>query len=113
MAESRIKVCAWKHMAKTILIPFTLAVGACGGGDEGPSAAKGEAGITAANYEKLAKGMTYDEVVKILGAKGDKTMESEAVGMKTSIYTWSTMTGGSIILSFTGDKLDSKTQVGL
>ena len=44
--------------------------------------------ITMDEYNKIETGMSYDEVSKIIGSKGELSTQSEANGYTIEIYTW-------------------------
>jgi hypothetical protein len=72
--------------------------------------------ITLAQYGKVEKGMTYAQVVEILGSEG--ALQSEA-GEKDSadhmtVYLWKGKNDDSrAVMVFTGEKMASKTHVGI
>lgn len=63
------------------------------------------------HYQKIQVGMTYQDVVNILG----KTGEERSSNTYFKIYSWSdgTGTGANISASFAKGKLTSKSQIGL
>jgi ribosomal protein L37E len=75
---------------------------------------KSETGVTMANFNKIKTGMTYSEVVKILGSEGEVMSENEMAGYKTEMYQWQ---GDSFVSNmnamFQNRKLISKAQFGL
>ncbi len=73
-----------------------------------------EAGITAEKYEQIQSGMTYQEVVALLGEEGKLTAESETQGSKTSMYEWTAKDDwGTAILVFQDNAVINKSQTGL
>lgn len=73
--------------------------------------------ITLQEYEWIEKGMTYDEVVEIVGSRGEKTEVSEADGDREAItnYTFEGIGGpqANATMYFQGDKLIIKAQMSL
>lgn len=72
--------------------------------------------ITAANFAKLQNGMTYKEVVKILGAEGELLSNYEIPELKTVMYQWKGEGYGatpSLKLVFQNDKLVDKANTGV
>lgn len=75
--------------------------------------------ITLAEFEAIKSGMTYEEVVEIVGGEG--TLNSEAdlgVGeeYRTQIYSWEgegVFSSGNATVSFQGGKVVAKSQFGL
>lgn len=67
--------------------------------------------ITFAQYEKIEVGMTFDEVIDILGGEGEAL--SEAENMVVYNYKGVGDTGANAVLAFQGGKLLTKAQSGL
>jgi len=72
------------------------------------------AGVTLSNYTQLKKGMSYAEVVKILGKEGTNTGAKHSLpGTKVAQYLWNGEDGGSMTALFQNNRLISKAQSGL
>lgn len=73
------------------------------------------AGVTMANFNRLQTGMTYAQVVKILGKEGEKSGElgSNETAFKIVMYQWAGDGDAKIHAFFKDGKLDSKLQFGL
>ena len=73
--------------------------------------------VTKTEFEALHIGMTYAEVVKLLGCDGEEITRSESRYASTVIYAWSGSKAVSLdatmALTFQNDKLVSKLQSGL
>ena len=69
--------------------------------------------LTMEKYSRIKDGMTYQEVVAILGSEGNALYDSSAAGVKSATYQWTGDNFEMIILTFTNGKLNSRTQVGL
>ena len=70
------------------------------------------------NYEKFNKiqtGMTYQQVVDIIGEDGTVLSESEIANIKTTIYSWygEGSIGANANVTFQNGKVTSKAQFGL
>lgn len=78
---------------------------------------KNDPGISMAEFEKVQSGMTYEEVVKIIGGEGEMQSETGAKGDEyyTVGYKWDGEKGfgSNAIMMFQSNKLDTKAQVGL
>ena len=71
-------------------------------------------GVSLANFNRLQTGMTYQEVVSILGSRGELISSSELAGTKTEMYQWEgTSLGANMNAMFQDGKLISKAQFGL
>lgn len=67
--------------------------------------------ITFAQYEQLNIGMTYEEVVEIIGGDGNAISESD--DMVVYSYFGTGTTGANAVLTFQNGKLLNKAQAGL
>lgn len=72
--------------------------------------------VTAANFSKIKTGMSYDEVVKILGTEGKVLSEDDSAGTKITMYQWYGA-GFNMIASlkivFQNDKVIDKANTGV
>ena len=73
----------------------------------------GKSNVTKEQYERLKDGMSYKEVIAILGTEGDEQFKSNIAGFAFATYQWKGSGFSSIIVTFQNDKLQSKSQVGL
>ena len=74
--------------------------------------------ITLEEFNKIETGMSYEEVVEIIGGEGTVLSESDITGdgqYKTTIYSWdgNGMLGANANVTFQGGKVISKAQFGL
>ncbi len=71
--------------------------------------------ITMEEYNQIENGMTYDEVVEIIGSQGELSTESEYEGYTIEIYTWyaDKTIGSNANVTFENGKVSAKAQVGL
>ena len=67
--------------------------------------------ITKAEYDKIEVGMSYEEVVKIIGCDGELTDESEELNSK--VYAWRGLGGGHAEFLFLDGKVYIRFQEGL
>lgn len=83
-----------------------------------PSAtAKPDTTISMSEFERIETGMTYDEVVEIVGTDGELSTSVDMFGsdLKTEMYIWhgNGVTGSNANVTFQGGKVVAKSQVGL
>ncbi len=69
--------------------------------------------VTKEEYDKLKTGMSYKEVVKIIGFEGEEMSQNEVGGTKTVMYMWQNPDGSNMNAMFQNDKLIQKSQFGL
>lgn len=69
--------------------------------------------ITLVAFEQVQTGMTYDQVVGVLGGHGEETSATELGGTKSQTYTWRGGIGQVVIITFTNGTVAMKTQTGL
>src|SRR5688572_22097242 len=72
--------------------------------------------MTMAKYEALQTGMSYAQVVKIIGKEGEELSRNDIAGITTVMYQWQNKSladlGGANAM-FQNDKLIQKTQFNL
>lgn len=82
-----------------------------------PSEAENPSTITLAEFNKIAVGMTYDEVIKIVGGPGEIAADADigAIEYQTSLITWEGegSLGANANVTIQGGKVISKAQFGL
>ncbi len=72
------------------------------------------AAVTAAQFEKVSNGMSYEDVVAIMGGEGQLVSDTNIAGSSMQIYSWDGKTlGSNCTISFLNDKVNSKSQIGL
>lgn len=69
--------------------------------------------LTLEKYNQIKNGMSYREVVEIIGAEGTEMSSSEIGKYKTASYKWEGDNYQFIFGTFQNDKLLSKTQANL
>lgn len=71
--------------------------------------------ITLDEFNSIETGMTYDEVVEIIGSSGTISSEVEIAGTKTMIVTWygNGVAGSNANVTFINNTVNGKAQVGL
>ena len=92
--------------AKLIILSFIITVvlllSGCGG-----------ARVTKENYDKIHNGMSFNEVVAILGDDYDVSSNAEYGGYNSGCYIWEGFGGANITIIFLNGKVFSKGQAGL
>ena len=78
---------------------------------------KNDPGISKKEFEQIQSGMTYEEVVSIIGGEGEVLSESGNKGedLHTVMYQWDGESGfgANANAMFQGGKLNTKSQFGL
>jgi hypothetical protein len=76
---------------------------------------KDTTGVNMENYSKLQTGMSYEEVVRILGKQGEEMSSNDIAGYRTVMYMWDGDSGFGANMNaiFQNGKLVSKAQFGL
>ena len=69
--------------------------------------------VTKANYNKIENGMSFDEVVDILGEDYEISSSAGYGGYNSSCYIWTGFSGANITIIFVNDEVFSKAQAGL
>lgn len=78
-----------------------------------PQAPRVDDRITMTKYSQLQTGMSYNEVVAILGKPGTELSSNEIAGTKTIMYSWDAGFGASMNAMFQNDAMMQKAQMGL
>jgi hypothetical protein len=66
-----------------------------------------------AEFGRISEGMTYEQVVSIIGTSGELIISNEIDGIKTMMYSWKNANGSNINAIFQNGKLIQKAQLGL
>lgn len=69
--------------------------------------------VTMAEFDRIQEGMTYGEVVKIIGSAGELLSQSNIAGMKAEMYAWKNANGSNMNAMFQEGSLIQKSQFGL
>lgn len=110
------KPSGWRVFFGIILlfVGISIFVGAIGGNSS--SVENTEQGITAEKFNRIESGMTYDEVVNIVGSDGELLSQADVGGdeYKTEMYVWyGVVPGSNANVTFQGGKVVAKAQFGL
>lgn len=79
----------------------------------GVSNADEDSKVTAAKYEQLRPGMSYDQAAKIMGSAGEELSSTQMAGYQTTMVAWKNWDGSNMNATFQNGKLVSKSQFGL
>lgn len=70
--------------------------------------------VTLDKFNQIENGMSYDEVVEIMGSEGEVMSSMDFMGTTSTTYTWNGKDAmSSAVITFVGDAVESKTQLGL
>lgn len=69
--------------------------------------------VLKSEYDRVQEGMSYSEVVGIIGASGEEMSRSDMAGFSTVMYSWSNSNGSNMNAMFQNGKLINKAQFGL
>ncbi|HEY3318929.1 MAG TPA: DUF3862 domain-containing protein [Planctomycetota bacterium] len=80
----------------------------------------GSDAITKSQFDSVKEGMSYQEVVQIIGSSGTESVSSSMPGVPgvtdttiTKIYSWQNKNGSNAQMTFQNEKLVIKGQFGL
>lgn len=79
--------------------------------DSASSVASGT--IDAKKFKQIKEGMTYKQVVKIIGSEGEQQSTSSYGGITASSYQWTSDDWGTAVVMFENKKVVSKAQYGV
>lgn len=69
--------------------------------------------LTMDGYNRVKNGMTYDQVVAIVGKPSQELSRNEMAGTETVMYSWEGSLGANMNAMFQNNKLVQKAQFGL
>lgn len=71
--------------------------------------------ITLDEFNQIQTGMTYEQVVEIVGSSGSPSAQTDGGGMSYQIYTWygNGVAGSNANVTFINGEVSAKAQVGL
>jgi hypothetical protein len=78
-----------------------------------PAAAEPASKVSMAGYNRVSNGMTYNQVIAILGPPSEENARNEIPGYETVMYTWSDGGMGNMNAMFQNGRLVQKAQFGL
>lgn len=96
-----------------VFLVLPLSLSARNGSNDLPIVYDDGDALTMKKYRKIKNGMSYRQVVKIIGRNGDETFSSVIGKYKTVSYKWEGAGFKFIYATFQNDKLTSKTQANL
>ncbi len=62
---------------------------------------------------EMLSGMTYGDVVRIIGSRGEELSRSSTAGYTITMYAWKNKNGSNMTAMFENGKLTTKSQIGL
>lgn len=69
--------------------------------------------VTKAEYDQLAEGMSYEQVITIIGKSGKELSRSDLGDISTVMYSWANSDGSNMNAIFQNGSLVNKAQMGL
>ena len=78
-----------------------------------PASTDKKSGLALDKFNQIKNGMTYKEVVDIMGSEGTQTLSSGDGKDKVESYKWEGDNYQFVTITFIGDKVNSKFQNGL
>jgi hypothetical protein len=69
--------------------------------------------VTRQKYNQITEGMSYSDVVEIIGTVGEELSSNAIAGYITVMYQWENSDGSNMNAMFQNDKLITKAQIGL
>lgn len=81
-----------------------------------PATPQNKPGISASEFAQLRAGMSYPEVVAIIGSEGELISENEMAGYRTQMFMWDeegTFGIGNANVMFQNGQMIQKSQFGL
>jgi hypothetical protein len=78
-----------------------------------PASSDKKAALTMDKFNQIKNGMTYKEVVDIMGSEGTQTLSSGEGKYKVESYKWEGDNYQNVTITFMGEKVQSKFQYGL
>ena len=69
--------------------------------------------VTRADYESVRTGMSYEQVLSIVGTPGVELSRSDIAGYTTVMYSWKNSNGSNMNAMFQNGRLVNKAQFGL
>ncbi len=77
------------------------------------STSSDSASLSMEKYDKIKNGMSYDEVVEVLGSKGTESRSSTVGKIELKSFKWEGDKFQRVYVNFRDDKVNSKSQSGL
>jgi hypothetical protein len=69
--------------------------------------------VTQAQYDRIRDGMSYEQVLDVIGTDGQELSRSNMAGYSTVVYSWTNPNGSNMNAMFQNDRLINKAQFGL
>jgi hypothetical protein len=110
----------WLVIVALIGVGFFIYMQAGGGGSSSGSSFSLQPVVTMAEYQQLQNGMSYQQVVQVIGQPGEEASRNHMDGVpgvmesvETVMYQWINPGGSNMNAMFQNDKLIQKAQFGL
>lgn len=69
--------------------------------------------ITASKFTQIHSGMSYEDVVDIMGSPGSEQSSSDVAGFNTTMVQWANADGSNAMIMFQNGRVTMKSQFGL
>lgn len=69
--------------------------------------------VSMEKYNRVQSGMSYSDVVGIMGSSGQEVSSSDMMGITTKMYVWQNPSGSNMNAMFQNDRLINEAQAGL
>ncbi len=79
----------------------------------GSSTSRNDTEVTYAEYLEIENGMSYSEVVAIVGFEGEEMSRNNIAGYESILYTFSNRFGTNMVITIQDGEVTSKSQIGL
>ena len=100
-----------KHGIVGVALLSSMVLGGCGAGSDV---------VSKSEYDRISEGMSYSQVVSVIGADGTEQASNRMEGVPgvmesvtTKVYAWQNSDGSNMNAMFQNDKLIQKAQFGL
>ena len=106
---NRLRSAALRFLSAVVMVGLF----SCGPESAKPEVVDSQRIVTLDEFSQIREGMTYEEVVAIIGEPGTEHARERRARITKSLYSWSNRDASRMIALFENDSLTLKVQVGL